>query len=125
MESPQLSLMTNQELRSLPVVSRIRSFLDSRHLQHNAIDVFARYITRFGNTFIFYIGGIKKVIITWLWDGIGSKKQVTLPSMDSTMSLTGPINASSGEASVRPWSSGRIRNDDASTSVHLGDSLPC
>ena len=36
--------------------------------------------------------------------------------MDNTTSMSGPTDTSSGDASVRPWS-GRLRNDDASTST--------
>ncbi len=49
---------------AIPAVSRIRSLADSRALAANPVEVLSRYTERFGDTFRFYIGGIKEAIVT-------------------------------------------------------------
>jgi cytochrome P450 len=56
--------MSNQQQSSLPRVSRIRSLLYSRQLQQNPIEIFMKHTARLGNSFVFYFGGIKEVIVT-------------------------------------------------------------
>src|ERR1700678_4167803 len=50
--------------RAIPVVSRFRSFADSRAMFQNPVPVLARYNETFGDTFRFYLGGLKEAIIT-------------------------------------------------------------
>ena len=47
-----------------PVVSRLRSFADSRGMALNPVRVLSKYTERFGDTFRFYLGGIKEAIVT-------------------------------------------------------------
>ncbi|MDE1155261.1 MAG: cytochrome P450 [Acidobacteriaceae bacterium] len=49
---------------SIPVVSRFRSFADSRAMVKNPIDVLRRYHQEFGDTFRFFLGGLKEAIVT-------------------------------------------------------------
>jgi cytochrome P450 len=49
---------------SIPVVSRFRSFADSPAMVRNPVQVFTKYNLAFGDTFQFYIGGIKQAIVT-------------------------------------------------------------
>ncbi|WP_158944434.1 cytochrome P450 [Granulicella sp. S190] len=49
---------------SIPVVSRFRSFADSRAMVANPVQVLSKYTELFGDTFRFYLGGIKKAIVT-------------------------------------------------------------
>src|SRR6202034_2016440 len=49
---------------STPVVSRFRSFADSRALARNPVQVLSKYTEDFGDTFRFYIGGLKEAIVT-------------------------------------------------------------
>ena len=49
---------------SIPVVSRLRSFVDSRAMAANPIQVLAKYTQTLGHTFRFYLGGIKEAIVT-------------------------------------------------------------
>lgn len=50
--------------QSVPAVSRFQSFLDSRAMAHNPVQVLTKYIALHGNTFRFYFGGIKEAIVT-------------------------------------------------------------
>ncbi len=47
-----------------PVVSRFRSFADSRAMFLNPAKVLSRYIELYGDTFRFYLGGLKEAIVT-------------------------------------------------------------
>lgn len=48
----------------IPAVSRLRSFADSRATARNPVQVLSRYIQQYGDTFRFYLGGLKEVIVT-------------------------------------------------------------
>src|ERR1700740_151314 len=48
----------------MPVVSRFRSFADSRALARNPVQVLSKYTADLGDTFRFYIGGLKEAIVT-------------------------------------------------------------
>ena len=48
----------------IPVVSRWRSFADSRAMVANPVQVLSKYTATFGDTFRFYLGGIKDAIVT-------------------------------------------------------------
>jgi hypothetical protein len=48
----------------IPVVSRSRSFADSRAMARNPVLVLSRYFAQFGESFRFYLGGIKEAIVT-------------------------------------------------------------
>jgi cytochrome P450 len=48
----------------LPVVSRLRSLLDSRAMIRNPIQVFRKYTARLGDSFIFHFGGIQPAIVS-------------------------------------------------------------
>jgi cytochrome P450 len=49
---------------SVPAVSRSRSFLDSRAMARNPVQVLTKYIALHGETFRFYFGGVKEAIVT-------------------------------------------------------------
>ncbi len=49
---------------SIPAVSRFRSFADSVAMARNPVPVLARYNETFGDTFRFYLGGLKEAIVT-------------------------------------------------------------
>jgi cytochrome P450 len=49
---------------SIPAVSRWRSFSDSRAMAANPVQVLTKYNQAFGDTFRFYLGGIKEAIVT-------------------------------------------------------------
>jgi cytochrome P450 len=49
---------------SIPAVSRFRSFADSRATAANPVPVLQAYTREFGDTFRFYLGGIKEAIVT-------------------------------------------------------------
>ena len=49
---------------SVPAVSRFRSFLDSRAMAHNPVQVLSKYVGLHGDTFRFYFGGVKEAIVT-------------------------------------------------------------
>ncbi len=49
---------------SIPAVSRFRSFADSRATAANPVEVLQTYTQRYGDTFRFYLGGIKEAIVT-------------------------------------------------------------
>ena len=49
---------------SIPAVSRLRSFADSRATAANPVPVLQAYTREFGDTFRFYLGGIKEAIVT-------------------------------------------------------------
>ena len=51
-------------LPPIPAVSRLRSLADSRALAANPVRVLSRYNEQLGDTFRFYIGGIKEAIVT-------------------------------------------------------------
>src|SRR6202021_698696 len=48
----------------IPAVSRFRSFADSRAMANNPVQVLTIYNEAFGDTFRFYLGGIKEAIVT-------------------------------------------------------------
>ena len=48
----------------IPVVSRFRSFTDSPAMVLNPVKVLSKYLDQYGDTFRFYIGGIKEAIVT-------------------------------------------------------------
>jgi cytochrome P450 len=48
----------------MPVVSRFRSFADSRAMVRNPVQVLSKYTELYGDTFKFYLGGIKEAIVT-------------------------------------------------------------
>jgi cytochrome P450 len=50
--------------QSVPAVSRLRSFLDSRAMAHNPVQVLSKYTAVHGDTFRFYFGGVKEAIVT-------------------------------------------------------------
>ncbi|HEY1987738.1 MAG TPA: cytochrome P450 [Terracidiphilus sp.] len=49
---------------SIPVVSRFRSFADSRAMASNPVQILTRYTEDFGATFRFFLGGLKEAIVT-------------------------------------------------------------
>ncbi len=49
---------------SIPAVSRSQSFLDSRAMARNPVQVLTKYIALHGETFRFYFGGVKEAIVT-------------------------------------------------------------
>jgi cytochrome P450 len=49
---------------SLPVVSRLRCFADSRAMAANPVQVLSRYNQDLGDTFRLYLGGLKEAIVT-------------------------------------------------------------
>ena len=49
---------------NIPAVSRIRSLADSRAMAANPVQVLTKYSEEFGDTFRFYLGGIKEAIVT-------------------------------------------------------------
>jgi len=49
---------------SVPAVSRFQSFLDSRAMAHNPVQVLTKYTELHGETFRFYFGGVKEAIVT-------------------------------------------------------------
>jgi cytochrome P450 len=50
--------------QSVPAVSRFQSFMDSRAMAHNPVQVLTQYIELHGDTFRFYFGGVKEAIVT-------------------------------------------------------------
>src|ERR1700741_2496654 len=48
----------------IPVVSRFRSFADSRAMARNPVRILTKYTELFGDTFRFYLGGLKEAIVT-------------------------------------------------------------
>ncbi len=50
--------------KPLPVVSRFRSFADSRAMARNPVRVLSKYCQVFGETFRFYVGGLTEAIVT-------------------------------------------------------------
>ena len=49
---------------TLPMVSRFRSFMDSRAMARNPVQVLSKYTELFGDTFRFYFGGLREAIVT-------------------------------------------------------------
>jgi cytochrome P450 len=49
---------------SIPAVSRFRSFADSLAMARNPVQVLTRYNATYGDTFRFYLGGLKEAIVT-------------------------------------------------------------
>src|ERR1700684_2832548 len=49
---------------TVPAVSRFRSFLDSRAMARNPVQVLSKYTELLGGTFRFYFGGVKEAIVT-------------------------------------------------------------
>jgi len=50
--------------QSVPAVSRFQSFLDSRAMARNPVQVLTKYTELHGDTFRFYFGGVKEAIVT-------------------------------------------------------------
>jgi cytochrome P450 len=50
--------------KKIPAVPRSRSFLDSRAMAHNPVQVLSKYTALYGDTFRFYFGGVKEAIVT-------------------------------------------------------------
>src|SRR6202522_3610527 len=48
----------------IPVVSRFQSFADSRAMAGNPVEVLSKYVQLYGDTFKFYLGGLKEAIVT-------------------------------------------------------------
>jgi cytochrome P450 len=48
----------------IPAVSRLRSLADSPAMAANPVQVLSKYTERYGETFRFYLGGIKEAIVT-------------------------------------------------------------
>ena len=48
----------------IPAVSRLRSFADSRAMAANPAQVLSKYTELYGDTFRFYLGGLKEAIVT-------------------------------------------------------------
>ena len=51
-------------MATVPAVPRSRSFLDSRAMAHNPVQVLSAYTSLYGETFRFYFGGVKEAIVT-------------------------------------------------------------
>ena len=49
---------------TIPAVSRLRSFAESRAMAANPVQVLAHYTKLYGDTFRFYLGGLKEAIVT-------------------------------------------------------------
>jgi cytochrome P450 len=50
--------------QAVPVVSRLRSFADSRRMALNPVQVLSKYTELLGDTFRFYFGGVREAIVT-------------------------------------------------------------
>jgi cytochrome P450 len=50
--------------QTVPVVSRLRSFADSRRMALNPVQVLSKYTELLGDTFRFYFGGVREAIVT-------------------------------------------------------------
>jgi cytochrome P450 len=50
--------------QSVPAVSRFQSFMDSRAMARNPVQVLTKYTELHGGTFRFYFGGVKEAIVT-------------------------------------------------------------
>jgi cytochrome P450 len=50
--------------QTVPAVPRSRSFLDSRAMAHNPVQVLSKYNEIYGDTFRFYFGGVKEAMVT-------------------------------------------------------------
>src|SRR6201999_892649 len=59
--SGRLGMTSSQQI---PPVSRLRCFADSRAMFHNPVQILSKYHEEFGETFRFYLGGIKEAIVT-------------------------------------------------------------
>jgi cytochrome P450 len=49
---------------TLPVASRLRSFIDSRGMARHPVQVLSKYTEQLGDTFRFYLGGLKEAVVT-------------------------------------------------------------
>lgn len=49
---------------TIPAVSRFRSFADSAAMARNPVPVLSKYNAEYGDTFRFYLGGLKEAIVT-------------------------------------------------------------
>src|SRR6202021_713638 len=49
---------------AIPAVSRFRSFADSAAMARNPVKGLSRYLDDYGDTFRFYLGGLKEAIVT-------------------------------------------------------------
>jgi cytochrome P450 len=50
--------------KNIPAISRLRSFADSPAMARNPVPVLAKYNAACGDTFRFYLGGLKEAIVT-------------------------------------------------------------
>jgi cytochrome P450 len=50
--------------KPIPAASRLRSFADSAAMARNPVAVLSKYNAAFGDTFRFYLGGLKEAIVT-------------------------------------------------------------
>jgi cytochrome P450 len=50
--------------KSIPTVSRLQSFADSAAMVHDPVKVLGKYTQKYGDTFRFYLGGLKPAIVT-------------------------------------------------------------
>src|ERR1700758_1092729 len=50
--------------QSVPAVSRFQSFMDSRAMAHNPVQVLSKYTELFGDTFWIRLGGLKEAMVT-------------------------------------------------------------
>ena len=51
-------------MAAIPTVSRVRCFSDSAAMARNPAQILSKYHAEFGDTFRFYIGGLKEAIVT-------------------------------------------------------------
>ena len=49
---------------SLPTVSRLQAFLESRRIVTNPVAVFGSLMAELGDDYIYYFGGVKRVRVT-------------------------------------------------------------
>src|SRR5262245_19305024 len=63
-QSQSAQLMPAPLASRLPVVSRLRSLMDSQQMIRNPIQVFGKYTQSLGDTFVFHFGGVKGAIVS-------------------------------------------------------------
>ena len=56
--------MAGKKNNTSPHISRIESFIDSKDMVENPIDVIEQYREKLGPTFAFYFGGMKRTILS-------------------------------------------------------------
>jgi len=54
----------NKKLAYPPQVPRTLSFLDSKRMSDNPVEIFTKYTRQFGETYSFHFGGVKRAIVT-------------------------------------------------------------